>query len=98
MNKSDLIMKMAERSKISTQQAEQVIEAIIRKMRDALAGGGRVEIRGLFSLKVKSYPERQGRNPKTGEPRFVAASKRPVFKPGRELEERINETFRSRRS
>jgi integration host factor subunit beta len=90
VNKSDLIEKLAKRSEISVQQSEQVVELICRKMRDALIGSGRVEIRGFLSFHVKEYGSRRGRNPRTGEPLAVAAKKRPVFKPGKELRERVD--------
>ena len=57
----------------------------------ALAQGDNVEIRGFGSLKVKNRPEREGRNPKTGESVHIPAKKYPFFKIGKELYERINQ-------
>ncbi len=71
-------------------QAEDVVNLIYRKMRDALVGGGRIEIRGFGSFVVKDYPAYQGRNPKTGEKIDVPNKKLPFFKVGKELKERID--------
>jgi integration host factor subunit beta len=90
VNKSDLIEKLAKRSEITVQQSEQVVDLICRKMREALVDAGRVEIRGFLSFHVKEYGSRRGRNPRTGEALAVAAKKRPVFKPGKELRHRVD--------
>jgi integration host factor subunit beta len=89
-NKSDLIQKLAEKSKINVFMAEEVINAIYKKMRDTLVEGGRIEIRGFGSFVVKEYMSYQGRNPKTGEKLKVPPKKLPFFKVGKELKERID--------
>ena len=55
-----------------------------------LAEGGRVELRGFGAFSVRSRPERQGRNPRTGETVHVPAKSVPFFKSGKELRERLN--------
>lgn len=90
MNKSELIEKLAEKSKISVLQAEEVVNLIFRKMKDAMVNGGRVEIRGFGSFVVKKYDSYEGRNPKTGEKIPVPPKKLPFFKVGKELKERID--------
>jgi integration host factor subunit beta len=59
-------------------------------MTEALAKGDRVEIRGICSFFVKKYNGYTGRNPKTGEFVKVAPKKRPFFKAGKELKERVD--------
>jgi integration host factor subunit beta len=58
-------------------------------MTEALAEGGRIEIRGLGSFVIKEYETYTGRNPKTGEPIMVRPKKLPFFKVGKELKERV---------
>lgn len=91
MNKSELIERLAEKSKISVLQAEEVVNLIYRKMKEAMVSGGRVEIRGFGSFVVKEYGSYEGRNPKTGEKIPVPPKKLPFFKVGKELKERIDE-------
>lgn len=90
MNKSELIEKLSEKSGVSLHQAEEIVGLIINKMRDTMAGGGRIEIRGFGSFVVKNYEAYQGRNPKTGETISVPPKKLPFFKVGKELKERID--------
>ncbi|RMD84649.1 MAG: integration host factor subunit beta [Candidatus Dadabacteria bacterium] len=90
MNKSELIERLAERSQISHHQAEEIVSLIINKMRDTMAQGGRIEIRGFGSFVVKHYDAYQGRNPKTGETIAVAPKRLPFFKVGKELKERVD--------
>ncbi|MBX7138581.1 MAG: integration host factor subunit beta [Oligoflexia bacterium] len=90
MNKSELIERLAERTGLNVMQAEEIVNLIYKKMRDALVSGGRIEIRGFGSFVVKEYQAYQGRNPKTGEKISVPPKKLPFFKVGKELKERID--------
>ena len=71
-------------------EAQEIVNLFFNEMGDALASGGRVEIRGLCSFYVKSYKPYTGRNPKTGEVTKVGRKKLPFFKCGKELKERVN--------
>jgi len=90
MNKSELIEKLAGKSDISSIQAEDVVTLIIDRMKAALAGRKRIEIRGFGSFVVKSYESYFGRNPKTGDKIQVESKNLPAFKVGKELKERLN--------
>ncbi len=90
MNKSELIEKLAEKCSLGHMQAEDVVNLIFDQMRDALAQGRRIEIRGFGSFVVKSYESYWGRNPKTGERIKVSPKRLPAFKVGKELRERLN--------
>ena len=54
-----------------------------------LKSGDRLRIGGLGILEVKSRPERNGRNPATGEPITIKASKKIAFRPAKELKAAI---------
>ena len=90
MNKSELIEQLAQRTGVSLHQSEEIVTLVINKMRDTMATGGRIEIRGFGSFVVKHYEAYQGRNPKTGEAISVPPKKLPFFKVGKELKERID--------
>jgi integration host factor subunit beta len=90
MNKSELIEKLALKSELGHLQAEELVTLIIDKMREALATGKRIEIRGFGSFTVKEYESYWGRNPKTGDKIWVSPKKLPAFKVGKELRERLN--------
>ena len=72
-------------SQLTLADAETSVLAILDRISDQLAHGGRVEIRGFGSFKVNVRPARRGRNPKTGERVDVPAKPAPAFKAGIEL-------------
>ena len=90
MNKLELISALKTRIDISKSEAARVVEVFFDNMADTLAGGDRVEIRGLCSFYVKEYKSYTGRNPKTGEKVVIKPKKLPFFKSGKELKERVN--------
>jgi integration host factor subunit beta len=59
-------------------------------MTEAMAKDESIEIRGFGSFKVRHYEGRKGRNPKSGEIISVHPKRRPFFKVGKELKERVN--------
>ena len=90
MNKLDLVKKVMEECRLSRSEAASVVDLFFGSMSEALAGGDRVEIRGLGSFHVREYKPYQGRNPKTGATVTVASKKLPFFKIGKELKERVD--------
>ncbi len=91
MIKSELIAKLAgENPHLTQRDVERVVTVILDRMTDALAKGGRVELRGFGAFSVRSRPARAGRNPRTGESVSVKAKHVPFFKSGKELRERLN--------
>lgn len=91
MTKSVLIEKIAEKVEgLSKKQTEFVIETIFESIKDSLAKGGKVEIRGFGNFKLRSRNARKARNPKTGEAVDVEPKKVPYFKVGKELREMVN--------
>jgi len=91
MIKSELIDQLASENPHLTQKdVEKIVGVVLDQMTDALAEGGRVELRGFGAFSVRSRPARQGRNPRTGEAVRVPAKSVPFFKSGKELRERLN--------
>ena len=90
MNKSQLILSIAEKAKMTKKRAEDVINLIFDSMVKSMCRGDRIEIRGLGSFVVKEYGSYTGRNPRTGESIQVKPKKLPFFKVGKELKERVD--------
>ncbi|MDH2918421.1 MAG: integration host factor subunit beta [Sideroxydans sp.] len=92
MTRSDLIAKLAEKyPQLLAKDAEMAVKVILDSLTNALARGGRIEIRGFGSFALNYRPPRQGRNPKTGDAVKVPAKYVPHFKAGKELRERVSE-------
>ena len=93
MTKSELINSLAEQLKhLEQADVELAVKQVLEQMTNALAEGGRIEIRGFGSFSLHYRPPRVGRNPKTGESVALPAKHVPHFKPGKELRERVNQT------
>ncbi len=90
MTKADLIDEVARNSDLSKKDAEVIVQAVLDSIVESLKDGGKVELRGFGSFRLRERASRQGRNPKTGEKVFVPAKKVPYFKPGKDLKELIN--------
>lgn len=90
MNKSELVERLALKSGLGNLQAEDIVNLMFDKMRNSLATGKRIEIRGFGSFTVKDYKSYWGRNPKTGDKIKVQPKRLPAFKVGKELRERLN--------
>jgi integration host factor subunit beta len=94
MTKSALIEKIAEKvDGLSKKQTEVVIETIFESVKDSLAKGGKVEIRGFGNFRLRSRNSRKARNPKTGAAVDVPPKKVPYFKVGKDLREMVNRNF-----
>ena len=59
-------------------------------MTSTLAGGGSVKITGFGTFSVSHRAATTGRNPRTGEPIQIKASKQPKFKAGSPLKDAVN--------
>ena len=90
MNKSELVKALADQANISLDEATLVVNTFVDSMKDSLLEGGRVEVRGFGSFKVKEYGSYAGRNPRTGEKVAVEPKRLPFFRAGKELKEYLN--------
>src|SRR5690606_31586464 len=91
MIKSELVEKLAaENPHLFQRDIENIVNAILDEIGDAMARGDRVELRGFGAFSVKNRPARVGRNPRTGEQVDVGEKYVPQFKAGKEIRERLN--------
>ena len=91
MIKSELVQKIVDRyPELYQRDAENVVNAILDEIGNALARGDRVEIRGFGAFSTKQRDARVGRNPRTGDHVPVEEKLVPVFRAGKEMRERIN--------
>jgi DNA-binding protein HU-beta len=84
-----LAASLAETHEISKKQAEQMLGELIENIVKQLKKGDRIRIGGLGILQVRKRAARMGRNPATGEPIQIKASKKVAFRASKELKEAI---------
>lgn len=91
MIKSELVLRVAEHNPhLYHRDVENIVNAVLDTITDALARGDRVELRGFGAFSVKRREARTGRNPRTGATVDVAEKAVPVFKTGKEMRQRLN--------
>jgi DNA-binding protein HU-beta len=90
MSKAELIDAVAAGANISKTAAASAIESFTGSITKTLKKGGRVTLVGFGTFSVSKRKARTGRNPRTGEPIKIPASKTPKFSAGKALKEAIN--------
>ena len=90
MSKQQLVEMMASKAGLTKADATRAIEALFDTVKTAMVKGERVAIPGFGTFSVGERAAREGRNPQTGEPMPIAASKAPRFKAGKALKDAIN--------
>ncbi|WGW00189.1 HU family DNA-binding protein [Vibrio sp. YMD68] len=90
MNKTQLIDVISEQADITKKQAHDALDAITSGIEQSLAQGEEVALLGFGSFKITERAARTGRNPRTGEPIQISASKSPTFKAGKALKDALN--------
>lgn len=90
MNKTELITAAAKEAGMTKKDAEKILNAAMDAITATLAEGGRVQLSGFGIFEVKVREARMGRNPRTGEPMQIAASRTPTFKPSKTMKDAID--------
>jgi len=88
MNKADLV-KEIEKVVCSKKEANLALTAVLDSIKKALKKGQRVTIPGFGSFSVVKRAARKGRNPRTGEPVKIKASKKAKFTAGKGLKDML---------
>ena len=76
---------MSDTAALSKAQAHSAVDAMFSAIAEALARDESVVLPGFGTFTTKTRAARQGRNPHTGESIAIAASRAPLFKPGKTL-------------
>ncbi len=90
MTKQELVQKVADDAGLNASQAKVAVEATFDAIVAELARGGDVSVSGFGKFSVSERSAREGRNPATGEPIQIAASKAARFSPAAALKKALN--------
>jgi DNA-binding protein HU-beta len=90
MNASELVAKLAEAHGVSKAQAKSIVDDFLKDIVDVAASGAEVSLPGFGKFKVKATPEREGRNPASGEKIKIAASMKLTFSSAKSVKDRLN--------
>ena len=91
MNKSDLVDLVHKSSTEfgSRASAERAVNAVIEGIKKGVCKDKAVQLAGFGTFSVRRRKARNGRNPKTGAPIRIPASRTVGFKPGANFKESL---------
>ncbi|MGH9063983.1 MAG: HU family DNA-binding protein [Acidimicrobiales bacterium] len=90
MNKSELIEAVGSKAGLDKRGAERAVDAFVGTVMNEVRGGNKVTLIGFGTFTPKARAARMGRNPRTGEPVRVKASKGVGFSPGSTFKSELN--------
>ncbi len=90
MNKTELVAAIAEKTELSKKDSEKALKAFVEVVKEQLTKGDKIQLVGFGTFEVSQRAAREGRNPSTGKPMKIAATKAPKFKAGKALKEAVN--------
>lgn len=82
-NKKDLVAAVSKTTGKAQKDVDEVITATLSVIREQADAGDTVILSGFGRFKAKERAARPGRNPATGEPITIAASRSLGFKPSK---------------
>ncbi len=85
----NLAAKLSEDHELSKKQTEAILSDLVTLVTKHLKKGDRLRLGGLGILQVRKRAARMGRNPATGEPIQIKASKKVAFRAAKELKESV---------
>ena len=90
MTKVELVSAVAEKTGLSKKDSEKAVSAVFAAITDGLKQGEKFSLVGFGTFEVSERAAREGRNPQSGKPMKIAASKAPRFKAGKALKDMLN--------
>ena len=85
MTKTELISGMAKETGLTKADSERALNAFLAIAKATIKKDGRFPLAGFGTFVVVNRKARTGRNPRTGQPIQIKASKAVRFRPGKEL-------------
>ncbi len=96
MTKKDIVRNISEEMGLTQQQTKDVVQRTFDSIIEMLAMEGRVELRNFGVFEVKRRAARKARNPRTNIQVEVPERMVVVFKPGKEMEAKVNKMVSNR--
>ena len=84
-----LAERLSEAHELPKRQANEMLVQVVEMIARSLKKGEKIRLTGLGILQVRKRAARMGRNPQTGEPIKIKASKKIAFRPAKELKEAV---------
>jgi DNA-binding protein HU-beta len=89
MTKAELIAEVARSTNLTKADAERALNAFFSIAKRTIQREGKLPLAGFGTFVVVNRKARTGRNPQTGQPIHIKASKVVRFRTGKELREAV---------
>ena len=89
MTKTELINEVANKTELTKKDCEKVVNAVLESITDAMSVGDKVQLTGFGTFEARDRAAREGKNPATGAPISIPATKVPAFKAGKALKDAV---------
>lgn len=93
VTKQEMVIYISRKTGLTMVDTKIVIEETLETIKNMLARGETIEIRGFGTFSTRLRKERPGRNPKTGEPALVPSRMMPKFKYSKEIKRDLRMAF-----
>ena len=90
MNRTELIGAISGDTGLTRQQSESALDSLVYEITKGVRTGVPIRITGFGTFKLRERKARSGRNPQTGAPVYIRASKGIGFTPGVQLKTDLN--------
>lgn len=87
---TEIADKLATEHNLTKTQGKALVDSVFKAIAEAAAAGEEISLPAFGKFKVKSTPEREGRNPSTGAAMKIAATKKLTFAPAKALKDSLN--------
>jgi len=89
MNKGELVDKIAEKASVTKKDADAILSAMLDVILEAVASGDKVTLVGFGTFEARERQAREGRNPSTGQPIKIPATRVPAFSAGKVFKDKV---------
>ncbi len=89
MTKADIVAEIAEGTGLEKMETQKVVESFMESIKNSLAKGENVYLRGFGSFIVKERAEKTGRNISKNTTIIIPAHNIPAFKPAKTFVEDV---------
>lgn len=92
MNKGELVDQIAAKANVTKKDADLVLTAMLEVILETVASGDKVTLVGFGTFEARDRQAREGRNPSTGKPIKIPATRVPAFSAGKLFKEKVLES------
>lgn len=89
MNKGELIDAIVTKVDVTKKEADAILTATLETILESVAQGEKVTLVGFGTFEARERQAREGRNPATGQPIQIPATRVPVFSAGKGFKDRV---------